>query len=1502
MSEDLELIQKLINEYSLEYLKDFFRKKSDYFSVIDKKYFLHSKNIEYFGDISFIGKIEPQNNNNHKFCVFAIETKKQFSERSGKRAQFELARKILNELIEYTGGFFVFSDSTGNFRLSFVFSDFKLLNNRVVIEFSNYRRYTYFVSKDQPNHTFIKQVSVANFNSFESIRDAFSVEKITEEFYNEIQNWYFWALDNVKFPDYAEANDNGRNIAVIRLITRLIFVWFMREKGLIPKELFEENIFKYLNTTDKTASSYYKAVLQNLFFATLNTKMRKDDKKSRQFVEDAKRFGYINDGHLQQGYFRYSRFIKKELKDEFLKLFEDIPFINGGLFDCLDKSDTERIDCFSDKEKNEELLKVPDKLFFAKNEIEVNLGAYFSKNKIRKVRGLLEILKQYNFTIDENTPVDQEIALDPELLGRIFENLLASYNEETKTTARKSSGSFYTPREIVNYTVDESLIAYLKSKLLEANPQIKSYTGMSDQSESEENIENELRNLLSYNDEPHNFSQDEIEIIISAIDNLKILDPACGSGAFPMGILHKLVHILHKLDPKNEIWINKILERTPIEVREETEKALLNKSLDYVRKLGLIESCIYGVDKQSIATQISKLRFFISLIIDQDIDDSKENRGIQPLPNLEIKFITADTLIGLKKDNRILSSEAIDTERKLHLKRKEIFFTNSLSKKKKLQAEEKQAREELKQKLADCGFESEQAKQIASWDPFDQNSSADWFDPEWMFGVTDGFDIVIGNPPYIQLQKAADTKKKFADFYKDQKYETFDRTGDIYCLFYEKGLQLLKPGGHLCYITSNKWMRAGYGEKLRKLFTRYNPLLLIDLGPGVFENATVDTNILIIQKSKSTTSIPAGANQQSTSSILAGANQQSTTSIPAGEIYEFFNPYNEIEIYRGNLPHWQQKNVWYFITFRLADSIPEHAKEKIKTEREIWLKKHKDKDLSLLSKEEKIEYYRLFTKRIEELLDSGYGECILKESKISKIVADALLHFNNERYILDEWVIMPNHVHVLVKPLGNYSITDILHSWKSYTANEINKLLGRKGQVWMHESYDHIVRNEKAFEAIRQYIRNNPKGKSTPSILAGAGGGSFQNKGKSITSIPAGEGESSFQSRDALGTLGSFQSRDALGTLRLRAVTLQKEDKANIAAVVKEKGVVLTKLSGDAWFIGSDAEQRLKEKIERIGKPLKEWDVKIYRGVLTGLNEAFIITTEKRNEILANCSVADASCIGGLNERQRTEAIIKPILRGRDIKRYYYEWAGLWVIFIPWHFPLHEDLSIQGSSEKAEKEFQKQYPTVYQHLLQFKDSLSKRNKEETGIRYEWYALQRCAATYYPEFEKEKVVWASVGETYYCWVDKNHLVLDTNYFTTSLQKWQLGVLNSKFIINYINGLDTLVGNIAYRHYKYNFEKIPIPPITPTNEPIVKQIEALVDKILEAKQSTSSILAGESRSKDASDTLKSSIPAGATTTSRSRDASATLELEREIDELVYRLYDLTEEEVRIIEEKP
>ena len=276
-----------------------------------------------------------------------------------------------------------------------------------------------------------------------------------------------------------------------------------------------------------------------------------------------------------------------------------------------------------------------------------------------------------------------------------------------------------------------------------------------------------------------------------------------------------------------------------------------------------------------------------------------------------------------------------------------------------------------------------------------------------------GFDAVIGNPPYIQLQKAYNDTMKYADLYKTMNYETFDRTGDIYCLFYERGIQIAKDNGILCYISSNKWMRAGYGEKLRNFFLKYNPLLLLDLGPGIFESATVDTCIMMLQKN--------------------------------------------------------------------------------------------DKSKS------------------------------------------------------------------------------------------------------------------------KQYS--------------------------------------------------------------LKAVTITKEKNLplDIDEQVKEKSVTLHKLTKDAWFIGSEAEQKLKEKIEHLGKPLKDWDVKIYYGIKTGFNEAFIIDNTKRQEILDNCKDED--------ERRRTEAIIKPILRGRDIKRYYYEWAGLWVIFKSLAFSITEShlypSIVQGHLTKHEKQFKK---------------------------------------------------------------------------------------------------------------------------------------------------------------------------------------------------------------------
>ncbi len=181
---------------------------------------------------------------------------------------------------------------------------------------------------------------------------------------------------------------------------------------------------------------------------------------------------------------------------------------------------------------------------------------------------------------------------------------------------------------------------------------------------------------------------------------------------------------------------------------------------------------------------------------------------------------------------------------------------------------------------------------------------------------------------------------------------------------------------------------------------------------------------------------------------------------------------------KRNLPHWEQDEVTYFVNFRLWDSIPSEIAENIRNEREEWKRNNKidnEEDLQQLNIEKRKEYYRLFSKRIDDLLDNGHGSCILKNPDISIIVEEALEHFNGERYQIDHWVIMPNHVHVIVKPINNWTLSKITHSWKSFTANEINKVLERDGQLWMHESFDHIVRSPEQLQRLRKYIAENPK-------------------------------------------------------------------------------------------------------------------------------------------------------------------------------------------------------------------------------------------------------------------------------------------------------------------------------------------------------------------------------------------------------------------------------------------
>ena len=833
--EAVKFLQEIIQDFDIERWNDFFSSKNNDYRLIEKELDIPVLNEE-FSNVLLLGEIVFEDASNLVVC--SIKVNKNLTERTSKKKQYEISKTILKNY-QKDAGIFIFYDDSNNFRFSYVFVQY--LGTKQ--QFSYYKRYTFFVSPKYTNKTFLKSVGEGDFSSHKNIQKVFSVEPLTEQFYEEIQNWYFWAMDKVHFPqDFRYSNEpqkdeeirNATNL--IRLITRIIFIWFLKEKHLVPENLFDPNYLKNIikDFNKPKASNYYNAILQNLFFATLNQKMTE-----RRFASE----GDFSTNQKEYGVKTLYRYANMFLipPAEVLKLFKDIPFLNGGLFDCLDKEDENGkviyIDGFSRNPKKRAII--PDELFFLSNETIVDLSKYGLGSE-KKVRGLFEILKSYHFTTDENTLIDQEIALDPELLGKIFENLLASYNPETATTARKATGSFYTPREIVDYIVEESLKEFFKTKF----PQIQ---------------QEKLEILLSYSEEVPNLTEKEKKQLLLEMDQIKILDPACGSGAFPMGILHKLVYVLQKLDPDNQAWYElqrkKATEETQqvfyIEDKIQREELLkeINEVFDekinypdYARKLYLIENCIYGVDIQPIAIQISKLRFFISLLIDQKVNKEKENLGIIPLPNLETKFVAANTLIGLEKPQqlRLRNKEIEQKEKELIALRHKYFAAKFRSDKIKLQRKYTQIKEELQQLLIKDGWGEIEAHKIVTFDIFEQNTSTDWFDPEWMFGVKDGFDIVIGNPPYIS------TKGISLDF-KDKLMQQYGFADDLYNHFYFKGIELTKEKGILAYISSKTFWTIQTKKNLRHLLLKNRLLKLVDTA-NPFESPMVDTCITMVQK------------------------------------------------------------------------------------------------------------------------------------------------------------------------------------------------------------------------------------------------------------------------------------------------------------------------------------------------------------------------------------------------------------------------------------------------------------------------------------------------------------------------------------------------------------------------------------------------------------------------------------------------------------------------------
>ncbi len=724
-----------------------------------------------FGDVNLI---ESLGKTSIGVMVFAIQMEFDPTRRriSITKDSFNILKNysVQNAIIAY------FCPDFGQWRLSLLTSTATWEDGRVISKLSNLKRQSFVLGVGAKTKTPTKYLA-GRVNSLADLKKRFSIEVVNKDFYKEIST-AFNSLQSVLQVPSKEAKSQTNLEFSVRLIGRIIFCWFLREKrSEAGISLISDKVLSLQAV--KSSKDYYHKLLEPLFFEVLNKPL-----ESRNF-------------------------------DEFDKEpFTQTPYLNGGLFSA-------QYDDYYERGRNDFQSKYHNTLVIPNNWIE----------------SLFDILETYHFTIDENTSYDEELSIDPEMLGRIFENLLAEINPDTGESARKSTGSYYTPRVIVDYMVDESLALYLKNKT---------------------NIdEDKIRAVISYDlddDQTKPLTEEEKVKIIDSLGKLKILDPACGSGAFPMGVLQKIVFILQQIDPNAEVMHSMDLKQTPPEFRRHIQEEFSAGNYDYLRKLRVIRECIYGVDIQPIATEISRLRCFLTLVVDQAIKDDRPDRGIKPLPNLDFKFVTANTLIGLPKVDSTSPSLFDDFKLIDELKQvRDDYFNSYGIEREKLKNDFSEKQNDLINELIEkhdyVGYsKADLTRSLTSWKPF-KHITTEWFDAEWMFGVKDGFDMIIANPPYVGEKSH---KELFDVLRKSPLGKQFGKGKmDLFYYFFHHGINNLKDGGTLSFITTNYYPTADGAISLRRdFYNRTNVVELINFNEyKIFESALGQHNMItLLQK------------------------------------------------------------------------------------------------------------------------------------------------------------------------------------------------------------------------------------------------------------------------------------------------------------------------------------------------------------------------------------------------------------------------------------------------------------------------------------------------------------------------------------------------------------------------------------------------------------------------------------------------------------------------------
>ena len=765
-----------------------------------------------------------------------------------------------------------FSDSDTSWRLSFVKRELNFTDKGIKESFTPAKRYSYLVGEHESVHTaqefLFKLLEIDSRKiTLNDIEEAFNVEKVTKRFFEDYKEKYLQLKEyfdkNEDFKTESEKCDFTSSEFAKKLMGQIVFLYFLQKKGwlgveLIPNELEVSEYKELLSSNDSVSQN-----LITMFYELKDGKYIIDKNKVRQAdVQDIINFSNIfaktnYDKPWGSGKKNFIRSIFKQAKIEHKNFFDEclepffykglnekrdnqyfplfnckIPFLNGGLFEPL-----------NNYRWSSAHFEVPNDLFSN------------DKND-----GILDFFDLYNFTIDEEEPLEKDVAVDPEMLGKIFENLL-------DVDDRKSKGAFYTPREIVYYMCQESLANYLVNKLNVNYDEIIEFIKYGDlisQIDWESSINNQNDFIIGksiYN----NLLQ-----IDKALIDVKVADPAVGSGAFPLGMLTEIVKIRNNIS--TYLLIQRDLGLINIDDLYSTEQG---KRDMFDMKLQTIENCIYAVDIEPSAIDIAKLRLWLSLIVDYPNTEEP-----QPLPNLDCKIMQGNSLIDEFEGVQLFSEKMLSNNLRKYKRnesqlqcigdinfqqslfndsnnldmymntmlnlQKEYFITSDNKKKKEL----KEKIDKIQIDLVEESLKSD-VKKLENFKEIAQKRQKPWF--IWkleffdVFKNNGGFDIVIGNPPYILNSEIDMNEKKLYE----KKYITCNSHYDLYICFYNLGLILLKENGILSFITSNKWLNQKYGLKLRQLILSNQLLKLINFNDiKIFASATVDTEITMIKRTQ----------------------------------------------------------------------------------------------------------------------------------------------------------------------------------------------------------------------------------------------------------------------------------------------------------------------------------------------------------------------------------------------------------------------------------------------------------------------------------------------------------------------------------------------------------------------------------------------------------------------------------------------------------------------------